>query len=122
MSKAHSFVHVFTDQRFNAATGLYYYNARYGARPEHSRRNPTLGRFISPDTIVPGVGDPQAWNRYAYVANNPLRFTDPSGRTHLDRLISDWESDWEEPADNGGFGTASRLQPRISKAYRRSAS
>jgi RHS repeat-associated protein len=63
---------LYTGQRFDAATGLYYYNARY--------YDPTLARFISPDTIVPGVGDPQAWNRYAYVLGNPLRYVDPSGR------------------------------------------
>ncbi|MDA0798451.1 MAG: RHS repeat-associated core domain-containing protein, partial [Chloroflexi bacterium] len=45
-----------TGQRFDSATGLYYYNAR--------SYDPTLARFISPDTIVPGVGAPQAWNRY----------------------------------------------------------
>jgi len=34
----------------------------------------------SPDTIVPDPGDPQALNRYSYVLNNPLRYTDPTGR------------------------------------------
>ena len=38
----------FTGQRFDAATGLYYYDS-------------TLGHFISPDTIVQDLGDPQAW-------------------------------------------------------------
>ena len=33
---------LYTGQRFDAATGLYYYNARYGACPEPSRRDPTL--------------------------------------------------------------------------------
>ncbi len=65
---------LYTGQRFDAATGLYYYNARY--------YDPTLARFISPDTIVPGVGNPQAWNRYAYVLGNPLRYVDPSGKDH----------------------------------------
>ncbi len=36
-------------------------------------------RFIQPDTIVPEPGDPQSLNRYSYVLNNPLRFSDPSG-------------------------------------------
>jgi RHS repeat-associated protein len=52
--------------------GLSYYNARwYDAR---------LGRFISADTLVPNPANPQAFNRYSYVFNNPLRFTAPSGR------------------------------------------
>lgn len=28
---------------------------------------------------MPNPGDPQAWNRYGYVLNNPLRFVDPTG-------------------------------------------
>ncbi len=38
-----------------------------------------LGRFISADTIVPGAGNAQAFNRYMYVRGNPLQFSDPSG-------------------------------------------
>ncbi len=39
------------------------------------------GRFHSPDPGNAGaaLGDPQTWNAYAYVANNPLSYTDPSG-------------------------------------------
>jgi len=40
---------------------------------------PSLGRFLSADSIVPGAGNPQALNRYAYVFNNALRYVDPSG-------------------------------------------
>lgn len=40
---------------------------------------PEFGRFISPDTIVPEPGNPQSLNRYSYVLNNPLRYTDPTG-------------------------------------------
>jgi RHS repeat-associated protein len=47
----------------------------YRARFYH----PVLARFIQPDTIVPGASNPQAFNRYSYVNNNPLRYTDPSG-------------------------------------------
>jgi len=61
----------FTGQRWEASLGLYDYKARF--------YDPTLGRFLQPDPIVPEPGNPQALNRYAYVYNNPLRYTDPSG-------------------------------------------
>jgi hypothetical protein len=41
--------------------------------------DPALGRWIQADSIVPEPGNPQAWNRFSYVYNNPLRYTDPSG-------------------------------------------
>jgi RHS repeat-associated protein len=50
---------------------LYYYGARW--------YDPLLGRFVQPDTIVPSAQGTQAFDRYAYVNNNPLRYTDPSG-------------------------------------------
>ncbi|MBU0491840.1 MAG: RHS repeat-associated core domain-containing protein [Chloroflexi bacterium] len=61
----------FTGQRLDRGTGLLYYGARY--------YDPLLGRFISADTVVPGAGNPQALNRFSYVLNNPLRYTDPLG-------------------------------------------
>jgi len=61
----------FTGQRKEAAIGLYDYQARF--------YDSSLGRFVQADTIVPGLGDAQAWDRYAYVQNNPIRYTDPSG-------------------------------------------
>ena len=39
----------------------------YGSR----RYDPELGRFISPDSIVPDPGNPQTHDRYAFVYNNP---------------------------------------------------
>jgi hypothetical protein len=41
--------------------------------------SPYINRFLSADTIVPGYANPQNLNRYSYVANNPLRYKDPSG-------------------------------------------
>lgn len=41
--------------------------------------DPLLGRFVQPDPVVQDAGDLQNLNRYSYVLNNPLRYTDPSG-------------------------------------------
>jgi RHS repeat-associated protein len=41
--------------------------------------DPTIGRFISADPHVQDVTNSQMLNRYSYVTNNPLSYTDPSG-------------------------------------------
>lgn len=41
--------------------------------------DPGSARFVSPDPVVEDVDAPQALNRYAYVRNNPLLYTDPLG-------------------------------------------
>jgi RHS repeat-associated protein len=41
--------------------------------------DPKLGRFISADPHVQAPGNTQNLNRYSYVLNNPLSYTDPSG-------------------------------------------
>ena len=61
----------YTGQRVETSLGLLFYNARW--------YDSSLGRFIQADTIVPGEGNSQAYDRYAYTLNNPLRYTDPSG-------------------------------------------
>jgi RHS repeat-associated protein len=57
---------LYTGQR-QETFGLYDYRARY--------YHPALGRFISADPLVPEPGNPQGLNRYAYVTNNPMRYT-----------------------------------------------
>ncbi|PJB55188.1 MAG: hypothetical protein CO098_17620, partial [Bacteroidetes bacterium CG_4_9_14_3_um_filter_41_19] len=41
--------------------------------------DPMLGRFLSPDNYVQAPDYTQNFNRYSYVLNNPLKYTDPSG-------------------------------------------
>ena len=41
--------------------------------------DPILGRMLSPDVLIQDDRSSQAYNRYSYCFNNPLRFTDPSG-------------------------------------------
>jgi RHS repeat-associated protein len=61
----------YTGQRNIAAIGLMDYKAR--------AYDPALGRFIQPDTIIPKIENPQSWNRYSYVSNDPILYNDPSG-------------------------------------------
>jgi len=57
-----------------AETGLDYFGARYFSSAQ--------GRFTSPDAPFADQHpeDPQSWNLYGYVRNNPLRLTDPTGQ------------------------------------------
>ncbi|HUH99013.1 MAG TPA: RHS repeat-associated core domain-containing protein, partial [Anaerolineales bacterium] len=41
-----------------------------------------LGRFISPDDIVPDLNNPQSLNRYSYTSNDPINLTDPTGHVY----------------------------------------
>ncbi len=43
--------------------------------------DPRLRRFLAPDNYIENAYDTQNFNRYAYVLNNPLRYTDPSGES-----------------------------------------
>jgi hypothetical protein len=54
---------------------LYDYGARF--------YDPRLGRFVQTDSIVPGAGNPLAWDRYAYSSNDPIKYTDPDGHSPL---------------------------------------
>ncbi|MFW6063564.1 MAG: RHS repeat-associated core domain-containing protein, partial [Chloroflexota bacterium] len=61
----------FTGHRHSDEVDLIYMNARYYA--------PGIGRFVSPDTLVPDPAQPQSFNRYSYGLNNPVNYTDPTG-------------------------------------------
>jgi RHS repeat-associated protein len=46
--------------------------------------SPTAGQFLSVDPKLGSPGNPQSWNRYAYVGNNPINITDPTGQSWAD--------------------------------------
>ncbi len=88
----------FTGKERDGETGLDYFGARYFSA--------TQGRFTTPDEFTGGIvdpftgqqvgqpgplpyadiTDPQTLNKYAYVRNNPLRYTDPDGHI-IDELL-----------------------------------
>ncbi len=78
------------------ALGLYYYGSRY--------YDPLLGRFAQADTVVSNPGNPQSFNRYSYVLNNPLRYVDPTGYVPdpacVGTYIPDCGIDDDEPSDD----------------------
>ena len=62
----------YTGQRESETFGLYFYGARW--------YDSYLNRWAQPDSIVPLASQgTQAWDRYAFVNNNPVRYNDPSG-------------------------------------------
>jgi RHS repeat-associated protein len=63
-----------TGKERDQETGLDYFGARY-----HSSAQ---ARFSSPDPKSAGADlqNPQSWNGYAYVLNNPLVYVDPNGK------------------------------------------
>ncbi len=52
-------------------TGLMYFKARY--------YDPSVGRFITADTIIPDPGKSQSFNRYMFVAGSPVQLMDADG-------------------------------------------
>ena len=65
----------YTGAIYDEETGLYYMNARY--------YDPEIGRFISQDSYRGELGDPKQWHLYAYCANNPINYMDPSGHARI---------------------------------------
>ena len=61
----------FTGHEHLAELGLIHMNGRL--------YDPVLGRFLQADPIIQAPHNAQSHNRYSYVLNNPLSFTDPSG-------------------------------------------
>ena len=60
----------YTGHKFDADLGLSYMQARY--------YDPVIGRFYSNDPVG-FTGEVDTFNRYSYVANNPYKYTDPTG-------------------------------------------
>src|ERR1700756_2773239 len=76
--------------------------------------NGNLGRFLSVDSVLGKPTLPQSWNRYAYVLNNPVTTSDPTGNCGVGLewfcipgnliLLHDSVQVLREAADNSWFG------------------
>jgi RHS repeat-associated protein len=64
-----------SDTPNDSSSYIDYMHARYYATEP--------GRFLSPDPILGSLLQPQSWNRYAYVFDNPLNFLDPTGMSSV---------------------------------------
>jgi RHS repeat-associated protein len=85
--------HGFTGHKHEADhLGLIFMQARYYV--------PELGRFVSPDILIPDPADPQSCDRYAYVRNNPIRLVDPTG--HAEEPF--WKRAWNWAVEQYGSG------------------
>ena len=49
-----------------------------------------IGRFLSADTLIQDPHDSQSYNRYSYVRNNPLKYTDPTGNSWWTKFRDKW--------------------------------
>jgi RHS repeat-associated protein len=61
----------YTGKERDSESGLDNFGARYNSSQ--------YGRFMSPDPLGGHLTDPQTLNKYAYVRNNPINLTDPTG-------------------------------------------
>jgi RHS repeat-associated protein len=87
----------FTGQDQDTVSGMHDFLAR--------RYNPTSGRWLSPDPAGLGAVDPsnpQTWNRYAYVMNNPLSLVDPFGEDCYDTAGNPTSAPDDVSCMNGG--------------------
>jgi RHS repeat-associated protein len=93
----------FTGKEHDSESGLENFGARYDSSQ--------YGRFMTPDPIFMTkhrVVDPQQWNLYAYVRNNPLNLTDPTGRDlwatgcgkESDKCHKNYVGTWDKDHEN----------------------
>ncbi|CAH2715098.1 hypothetical protein BACCIP111895_02282 [Neobacillus rhizosphaerae] len=100
----------YTGKNYDPAAGLMDYSARW--------YSPTIGRFLTEDTVIGDLSNPQSLNRYAYVMNNPVNMVDPSGR------VPEWvrnQEDYSLQYDQGGT-TYVELWNYIAGSYQKQTS
>lgn len=78
---------------------MYWYNSRW--------YDGTISHFIQADSIIPGVGNPTSFNRYAYAFYSPVTYSDPDGH-------------WGCREDfDGGSGCGNRASNLVEEEYKK---
>ncbi|GAK40663.1 RHS repeat-associated core domain-containing protein [Paenibacillus urinalis] len=72
-------IFLYAGEYWDPSTNLQYLRARW--------YNPNIGRFINEDTYEGQINSPQTLNLYAYVQNNPLIYTDPTGHASQGHVV-----------------------------------
>jgi RHS repeat-associated protein len=70
----------------------------------------SFGRFVSPDPELGNLSNPQSWNRYTYVLNNPVGLIDPDGRADDGPKLDDIQLVYD-PNDHLGLFNGVELAP-----------
>ena len=78
--------------------------------------DPVIGRFISADPVIQSPFESQNFNRYTYVMNNPLKYTDPSGFVSEDDKNSTDTDDGGEVSESTIASGLDKLKDLAEKA------
>jgi RHS repeat-associated protein len=99
----------------DAETGLDYFGARFFSSSQ--------GRFTSPDEPLADQypEDPQSWNLYAYVRNNPLLGVDPDGRgclMYITTYTRDEHEQWVATGTEGYFCNMGQVGDQVKETVK----
>ena len=89
----------YNGEYYNASTGMIYLRARF--------YEPEMNRFAQKDIIRGSIMDGLSLNRYAYCANDPVNFVDPSGMALRNNMVL--------MSDGGGAKSTAKTTPIVTK-------
>jgi RHS repeat-associated protein len=104
----------FTGKERDSESGLDYFGARYYGS--------ALGRFTGPDAhgfTRPTILNPQKWNKYSYVLNNPFKYVNPDGLEELKIVITTsipYKTTWMFGTYSGGKKTNTEIRVETSRS------
>ena len=104
----------YTQHEQTDPSGLIYMQGRFYAPQYHRFLSPDPGRDQQPE-------DPQSWNLFSYVRNNPVTKFDPDGQEQVDITFRAFIPHYTMlgfHGDNRGFSAAQNVSSRVSVGFR----